>query len=290
MFERYTEKARRVIFFARYDASQYGSCYINTEHLLLGLMRENFPLLSNMMGSGISAHAIQQEIEKQIQCGERFSTAVEVPLSVESKRVLNFAAEEAERLGQRHVGTEHLLLGLLREENALAAVTLRRHGAHLAEIRLKLAGNASRYHEPTTPAGTDYSYRLASKPARSAMDAVSSFLSGLKSKTSPELADFFADNGQFIDASGKIWFGREEIKKEFERLFAAFSKKNTGYRIERTISERQAAVLVSVLWENAVHTEQTPRSVIRMTVLLVPEDQEWAIFLIQIAPVAGSLA
>jgi len=287
MFERYTEKARRAIFFAHYDASQYGSYYIDTEHLLLGLMRENFPLLSNMMGSGISAHAIQQEIEKQIQRGERFSTAVEVPLSVESKRVLNFAAEEAERLGQRHVGTEYLLLGLLREENALAAVTLRRHGAHLAEIRLKLAGNASRYREPTTPAGTHYSYPLASKPA---MDAVSSFLSGLKSKTSPDLADFFADNGQFIDASGKIWFGREEIKKEFERLLAAFSKKNTSYRIEKTISERQAAVLVSVLWENAVHTEQTPRSVIRMTILLVPEDEEWAIFLMQIAPVAGSLA
>lgn len=241
------------------------------------------------MGSGISAHAIQQEIERQFQRGERFSTAVEVPLSVESKRVLNFAAEEAERLGQRHVGAEHSLLGLLREENALAAVTLRRHGAQLAEIRLKLAGNASRYGEPTTPAGTHYSYRLASKPA-SAMDAVSSFLSGLKSKTSPDLADFFADNGQFIDASGKIWFGREEIKKEFERLFAAFSKKNTSYRIEKTISERPAAVLASVLWENAVHTEQTPRSVIRMTILLVPEDEEWAIFLIQIAPVAGSLA
>jgi uncharacterized protein (TIGR02246 family) len=289
MFERYTEKARRAIFFAHYDASQYGSYYIDTEHLLLGLMRENFPLLSNMMGSGISAHAIQQEIEKQIQRGERFSTAVEVPLSVESKRA------ELCRGGSGKIGTaacwhRAFALGLLREENALAAVTLRRHGAHLAEIRLKLAGNASRYREPTTPAGTHYSYRLASKPARSAMDAVSSFLSGLKSKTSPDLADFFADNGQFIDASGKIWFGREEIKKEFERLFAAFSKKNTSYRIEKTISERQAAVLVSVLWENAVHTEQTPRSVIRMTILLVPEDEEWAIFLMLIAPVAGSLA
>jgi ATP-dependent Clp protease ATP-binding subunit ClpC len=61
------------------------------------------------------------------------------PLRPKCKPVLNFAAEEAERLGQRHVGTEHLLLGLLRGENALAAVTLRRHGAHLTEIRLKLA-------------------------------------------------------------------------------------------------------------------------------------------------------
>jgi ATP-dependent Clp protease ATP-binding subunit ClpC len=72
MFERYTEKARRAIFFARYDASQYGSYYIDTEHILLGLMRENFPLLSNMMGSGISAHAIQQEIESKSNAANAF--------------------------------------------------------------------------------------------------------------------------------------------------------------------------------------------------------------------------
>jgi ATP-dependent Clp protease ATP-binding subunit ClpC len=76
MFERYTEKARRVIFFARYDASQYGSHCIDTEHLLLGLMRENFPLISHMIGFGISADAIRQEIAKQTQRGEPFSTAV----------------------------------------------------------------------------------------------------------------------------------------------------------------------------------------------------------------------
>ncbi|HEX4538160.1 MAG TPA: DUF4440 domain-containing protein [Candidatus Acidoferrum sp.] len=118
------------------------------------------------------------------------------------------------------------------------------------------------------------------------MDAVSRFLSGLKNKASPELADFFVDNGQFIDACGKIWLGREEIKKEFDRLFAAFSKKNASYRIEKTTSEHQEAVLVSVLWENALRIEQTPRSVLRMTVVLVKEGDEWTIFLIQIAPVA----
>jgi ATP-dependent Clp protease ATP-binding subunit ClpC len=83
MFERYTEKAHRVIFFARYEAIQQGRHYIDTEHLLLGLMRENFLLLRNMMGSGISAHAIRQEIEKQIQRGERFSTTAEVPFPAE---------------------------------------------------------------------------------------------------------------------------------------------------------------------------------------------------------------
>jgi Clp amino terminal domain, pathogenicity island component/SnoaL-like domain len=295
MFERYTEKTRRVIFFARYEASQYGSQYIDTEHLLLGLTRENFLLLSSAIGSEISADRIRQEIEKHMQRGERFSTALEVPLSIESRRVLKFAAEEAERLADRHVGTEHLLLGLLREENARAAVVLRQYGADAGEIRLKLAGNASRYREAATVVGSPRSYRVGSGPARSAMDTLDSFLCRLKSNTSPELVDFFAKDGQFIDTGGKVWIGRQEIKKDFERLFAAFSKKNTRYRVENTNSERLETVLASVLWENALHTEQTPRSVLRMTVVLVPErsawgmvpeGNEWAIFLIQIAAVA----
>ena len=82
-----------------------------------------------------------------------------------------------------------------------------------------------------------------------------------------------------------MWFGREEIKTAFERLFAPYAKKNTTYRVERTLSERPEAVLASILWENAVHTDQTSRSVLRMTILLVPEGQEWSIFLAQVVPV-----
>jgi uncharacterized protein (TIGR02246 family) len=285
MFERYTEKARRVVLFARFEASQYGSQYIETEHLLLGLMRENFPFMSSMIGYGISVDGIRREVEKHVQRGERFSTAVEVPLSAESKRVLTHAADEADRLGHRHIGTEHMLLGLLREKEAHAAVILRQQGADIAAIRLKLAGSASPYREPTKLADGTYLYRAPLTPAGDTMVTLTSFLSGLKAKTSPELADFFAQNGQFIDISGKMWFGREEIKTAFERLFAPYAKKNTTYRVERTLSERPEAVLASILWENAVHTDQTSRSVLRMTILLVPEGQEWSIFLAQVVPV-----
>src|SRR5665213_2627832 len=111
VFERYTEKARRVIFFARYEASQYGSPYIETEHLLLGLMREDKALANRFLRSHGSIESIRKEIEQRITIRERISTSVEVPLSQESKRILNFATEEAERLGHRHVGTEHVLLG-----------------------------------------------------------------------------------------------------------------------------------------------------------------------------------
>jgi len=182
MFERYTEKARRVVLFARFEASQYGSQYIETEHLLLGLMRENFPLMSSMIGYGISVDGIRREIEKHVQHGERFSTAVEVPLSAESKRVLTHAADEADRLGHRHIGTEHMLLGLLREKEAHAAVILRQHGADIAAIRLKLAGSASPYREPTKLADGTYLYRAPSTPAGDAMVTLTSFLSGLRLK------------------------------------------------------------------------------------------------------------
>src|ERR1700676_4255261 len=114
VFERYTEKARRVIFFARYEASEYGAPYIETEHLLLGLMREDKALANRFLRAHGSIESIRKEIEQRIAIGERICSSGEVPASQESKRVLNFAAEEAERLGHKHVGTELLLLGILR--------------------------------------------------------------------------------------------------------------------------------------------------------------------------------
>jgi len=120
VFERYTEKARRVIFFARYEASQYGSPYIETEHLLLGLMREDKALANRFLRQQGSIESIRKEIEARITIRERISTSVEVPLSAECKRILNMAAEEAERLGHKHVGTEHLLLEFCAKKSASA--------------------------------------------------------------------------------------------------------------------------------------------------------------------------
>src|SRR5208337_412812 len=118
MFERYTEKARRVIFFARYEASQFGSPYIETEHLLLGLLREDKALTNRFLRSHASVESIRKQIEGHTTIREKVSTSVDLPLSNECKRVLAYAAEEAERLSHKHIGTEHLLLGLFREELA----------------------------------------------------------------------------------------------------------------------------------------------------------------------------
>ena len=139
MFERYTEKARQVIFFARYEASYFGSPYIETEHLLLGLLRVDKALSNRFLPSYASVEGIRKQIEARTIPGEKVSTSVDLPLSNESKHVLSHAAEEAERLGHKRIGPEHLLLGLLREENCFAAHILRERGLRLETIREGLA-------------------------------------------------------------------------------------------------------------------------------------------------------
>src|SRR6478609_1562214 len=125
MFERYTERARRVLFFARYEASQLGSISIETEHLLLGLIREGKGLTSRIFArSHLSLENIRKEIEGRTVFREKVSTSVEMPFSAETKRVLQFAAEEAD-----------LLLGILREERSVAASILMEKGMRLNTVR-----------------------------------------------------------------------------------------------------------------------------------------------------------
>jgi ATP-dependent Clp protease ATP-binding subunit ClpC len=145
MFERYTEKARRVIFFARYEASQFGAPLIETEHLLMGLLREDKALANRFLRSHASVESIRRQIEAHTTIREKTSTSVDLPLSNDSKRVLAYAAEEAERMGHKHIGTEHLLLGLLREEGCFAAELLNERGVKLETVREELTHKS---HEP----------------------------------------------------------------------------------------------------------------------------------------------
>jgi hypothetical protein len=155
VFERYTEKARRTIFFARYEASQYGSPYIETEHLLLGLLRENRDL-ERLLPPG-SIESIRKQVDSQTLRRESVSTSVDLPLSNECKRVLAYAAEEAERLAHKHIGTEHLFLGLLREKKSFAADILAGRGIAIDKMREHFA--------KTPETGTIRSLSRANEPA-----------------------------------------------------------------------------------------------------------------------------
>ncbi|HEU4415867.1 MAG TPA: Clp protease N-terminal domain-containing protein [Candidatus Angelobacter sp.] len=143
MFDRYNEKARRVIFFARYEASQLGTSYIETEHLLLGVLREDKALTSRMLPGKVKVESIRQQIEAATVKRGKVSTSVDMPVSNEVKRVLAYASEEAARLSHQHIGTEHLVLGLLREENSFAAKILNDRGVRLSAFREQLSGTVA---------------------------------------------------------------------------------------------------------------------------------------------------
>jgi Uma2 family endonuclease len=135
MFERYTEKARRTIFFARYETSQFGGACIETEHLLLGLLREDKALANQFLGTHAKIEAIRHSIEQRTQKGPKTLTSVELPLSDECKRALAYGAEQWERMNEKYIGTPHLLLGILREEKSFAALLLREQGLSLKAVR-----------------------------------------------------------------------------------------------------------------------------------------------------------
>ena len=136
MFERYSECARRVVFFARYEASQFGSLHIESPHLLLGLLREE-PAIAALAGQSVDE--LRSQVESQVpRAAEKRSTSVDLPLSHESKRVLAYAAEEAERLGHRNIDCLHLTLGLLREEDSQAARLLAGMGVTRECVRERL--------------------------------------------------------------------------------------------------------------------------------------------------------
>jgi hypothetical protein len=144
MFERYTERASRVIFFARHATTQFGAECIETEHLLLGLLREEESLVARLLGPGDSLEDLRHHIEKEtIRSEKRIPTSMDLPLSDESKRVLAYAAEESEKLSHREIGTVRLLLGFFRVENCLAAKILREHGVNPSIIDREFHGESS---------------------------------------------------------------------------------------------------------------------------------------------------
>lgn len=137
MFERYTEKARRGIFFARYEASQYGSPEIDTEHLFLGLLREAKNILA--WTPGLTADQLRKRLDAHSLHLTPIPTNIDLPLSSEAQEVLKRAADNADRLGHQYIGTEHIFLGVLQVHESFASQLLHEAGADEAKILEQLA-------------------------------------------------------------------------------------------------------------------------------------------------------
>jgi ATP-dependent Clp protease ATP-binding subunit ClpC len=136
MFEKYNEKARRALFFARYEASKLGSRVIESEHILLGILREGEETVSEIFRRfQVKPEDIRREIEGERVFVERISSTAELPLSEESKKILAYASHEAESMLHATVGSEHLLIGLLRVEGCTAMRILAQHGFDVYTVR-----------------------------------------------------------------------------------------------------------------------------------------------------------
>lgn len=136
MFERYREDIKRAIFFARWEARQSGSAYIGAEHIPLGLTHEADSKANQLFA--LSAHTENFRTEFGFHAAEQSSASVDLPFSNASKRVLAYAAEEADKLASTPIGTEHLLLGLLREKKSDVPQTLAKAGIDLRSARNRI--------------------------------------------------------------------------------------------------------------------------------------------------------
>jgi ATP-dependent Clp protease ATP-binding subunit ClpC len=135
MFERYTEKARRVIFFARYEASQFGSPTIDTEHLLLGILRETQPLGRSIL---FRLDEVRDQIRAQIPQQEGIPTNIDLPFSDASKATLGRVAQKAKERPHDAITPELILLALLEDEECLATRILQQAGVNIAALRDEL--------------------------------------------------------------------------------------------------------------------------------------------------------
>jgi uncharacterized protein (TIGR03435 family) len=171
MFERYTERARRVLFFARYEATQLNSREIDTWHLLLGICREGKGLGAELLfEAGLSLDTVRRAVTLE-RSETPISTSQEVPFDAEVKSVLTRAAEEADELGHSYIGTEHLLFAILAQRTSPAAAFLIKAGMSHASARARLARRLD-HPEPVPPDGAQTTLLKIgpSRPGQRAID------------------------------------------------------------------------------------------------------------------------
>jgi ATP-dependent Clp protease ATP-binding subunit ClpC len=159
MFERFTDRARKVMALANQEAQRFNHEYIGTEHILLGLVKEGSGVGANVLKNlDVDLRKVRLEVEKLVKSGPEMVTMGKLPQTPRAKKVIEYAIEEARNLNHNYVGTEHLLLGLLREHDGVAAQVLMNLGLKLEEVReevLNLLGAGQESEESTGNTGTE---------------------------------------------------------------------------------------------------------------------------------------
>lgn len=163
MYERFTDRARKVMQLANQEALRWNHEYIGTEHILLGLLAEGSGVAANVLKNlGLDLERIRLDVQKVVAPGsEKVSAAAKLPQTPRAKKVIDYSMEEARKLKHNYVGTEHILLGLLREAEGVGAIVLTNSGLNLEDVReeaLQLLGlSTTPIHAPDLPPALDLS-------------------------------------------------------------------------------------------------------------------------------------
>src|SRR4051794_27677542 len=157
MSNRFTERAQRVILIAQEEAKRLNHDYVGTEHILLGLIALGEGVAAQVLANlGVDLRRVRTEIEKIVGTGDNVMLLGEIPFTPRAKKVLELAVEEAQNMGHNYVGTEHLLLGLIREEEGVAARVLENLGVRLDVVReevISLLGEGQPHQAQPTQTG-----------------------------------------------------------------------------------------------------------------------------------------
>jgi Clp amino terminal domain, pathogenicity island component/UvrB/uvrC motif len=189
MFERFTERARRVVVLAQEEARMLNHDYIGTEHILLGLVHEGEGVAAKALESlGISLEAVRQQVEEIIGQGQQAPSG-HIPFTPRAKKVLELSLRESMQLGHNYIGTEHILLGLLREGEGVAAQVLVRLGADLNRVRQQVLELL--HGQQPEPALTEGEERLMPSGHQGRLDAIETRLAAIEQRVGagPDTSD-----------------------------------------------------------------------------------------------------
>jgi ATP-dependent Clp protease ATP-binding subunit ClpC len=218
MFDRFTERARKVIILAKEEAKRFNHDYIGTEHILLGLIKEGESVAAAVLQNlGLSLDTIRLEVEKLVQFGPSTVVSGDIPFTPKAKKVIELAMDEARRLGHNYIGTEHLLLGLIKEGEGVASHVLMNVGLDLNKVRsevIKLLGSTTPNAEPGAPPPN--------------MGGPGAGGAGGKSKTKTPALDAFGRDLSQLARDGKLdpVVGRQDEIQRVIQILARRTKNN----------------------------------------------------------------
>lgn len=223
MFERYSEPARRVIFFARYEALQFGSSEIKSEHLLLGWIREDKTLMYGLLTPDDVVRNIRRAVESRYKFPVKVRGQEDIPLSRESKTMLAIAANEADKRSEAHIGTDHLLLGLISKRFSLPARLLKKHGVTKRQVSQRIESRrrefSSRHrtnNDPEDDFGSVTQDACAHLEAGELDEARRLFLKILSSRHAISYAAYGAFIDRTLHSLGFTWVRQDKYEEGIE--------------------------------------------------------------------------